>query len=78
MPRRGSFERSSFDRRLSDNSRTHAHRKSESVERGARIAETGSLIRGRQTAPSLIAASSSPATMLDRSESVMNHVELNA
>lgn len=57
--------------------RVQNHRSSESVERGARVAETGSLIRGRQTGPALAPGPPSPETRLDGSESVLGHVDLN-
>jgi hypothetical protein len=50
--RRGSFERAGYDRRMSDNARNGSHSRKQSTERGARVAETGSLIRGRASGPS--------------------------
>lgn len=52
MNRRGSFERGGYDRRMNDNAMNGSHSRKQSVERGARVAETGSLIRGRATGPS--------------------------
>jgi hypothetical protein len=76
--RRGSFERGNLDRRLNENGRNGTHSRKASIERGARVAETGTLIRGRAVVPrsgvSLAAARTSATTMLDTTESALGHV----
>lgn len=62
--RRGSFERARYDRRMNDNARNGSHSRKESIERGARVAETGSLIRGA-TGPSGLTLAAGLQSVLD-------------
>lgn len=61
--RQNVHRRGSFERRLTDG-RNGSQSRKESVERGARIAETGTLIRGRTSSIGGLGASSSPSGLV--------------